>query len=96
MARRTLLSFVAAPEDPRVERTRKHRLDDILVIALCAMLSGASSFEEIELFAELREDWLRMFLTLPGGLPSHDTIFASFVRWIAKCLRSALPSGSRT
>lgn len=75
MARRTLISFFADLKDPRVERTRKHRLDDIIVITLCAMLSGASTFEDIETFAESRESWLRKYLTLPGGIPSHDTIY---------------------
>ena len=78
MARRTLISFFAALPDPRVERTRKHRLDDLLVIALCAMLSGATTFEEIETFAVSREPWLRRFLALPGGIPSHDTIYRVF------------------
>jgi len=95
MARRTLIDFFAGLADPRVPRTRRHRLDDILVIALTAMLSGATTFEEVETFAEAREAWLRRFLTLPAGLPSHDTIYrvfcaldrkvfaACFAAWIA-------------
>jgi predicted transposase YbfD/YdcC len=59
--------------DPRVDRTKKHRLDDILAIALCAVICGADSFEEIERFGEAREEWLRRFLALPNGIPSHDT-----------------------
>jgi len=59
--------------DPRIDRTKKHRLDDILVIALCAVICGADSFEEIERFGEAREGWLRRFLALPHGIPSHDT-----------------------
>ena len=78
MARRSLAEHFAELQDPRVERTRKHRLDDILVIALCAVLCGATSFEDIEEFGECREDWLRGFLQLPNGIPSHDTIYRVF------------------
>jgi predicted transposase YbfD/YdcC len=81
--------------DPRVERTRKHRLDDILVIALCAVACGADSFEEVERFGKARQGWLKRFLTLDHGIPSHDTfnrVFAAldrkafaagFGRWMA-------------
>ena len=70
------ISFVghfADLPDPRVNRTKKHRLDDILGITLCAVICGADSFEEIERFGDAREDWLKTFLALPNGIPSHDT-----------------------
>ena len=60
-------------EDPRVERTRLHRLSDILNIALRAVICGADSWTEIELFGKAKFDWLRTFLGLPHGIPSHDT-----------------------
>jgi predicted transposase YbfD/YdcC len=63
----------ASLTDPRVDRTKKHRLDDILVIALCAVITGADSFEEIQRFGEARHGWLKRFLVLPNGIPSHDT-----------------------
>jgi predicted transposase YbfD/YdcC len=69
--------------DPRVDRTKKHRLDDILVISLCAVITGADSFEEIQRFGEARHDWLKRFLALPNGIPSHDTfnrVFAALDR----------------
>ena len=87
--------FFADLPDPRVARTRLHRLDDILVIAVCAVLCGADSFEEIEEFGHAKEPWLKRFLTLPHGIPSHDTfnrVFAAldrkafaerFARWMA-------------
>lgn len=84
MTRRSLLDHFAALPDPRIDRTKKHRLDDILVIALCGILSGMKSFEEIETFAECREDWLKSFLTLPNGIPSHDTIYRVFCALDAK------------
>jgi DNA polymerase III epsilon subunit-like protein len=58
---------------PRVDRTKRHRLDDILVVTLCAVVCGADSFEEIERFGKSRLDWLKGFLALPHGIPSHDT-----------------------
>jgi predicted transposase YbfD/YdcC len=69
----TFTRFFADLPDPRVNRTKKHRLDDILAIALCAVICGADSFEEIERFGEGRRDWLERFLALPNGIPSHDT-----------------------
>lgn len=84
MARRSLADHFADLPDPRVARTRKHRLDDILVIALSAILCGATTFEDIEEFAVCREDWLRSFLTLPNGIPSHDTIYRVFCALDAK------------
>jgi len=57
--------------DPRVERTRKHELHDILVIAICAVICGAESWNEIEEFGRSNEDWFREFLDLPYGIPSH-------------------------
>ena len=69
--------------DPRVLRTRKHALTDILVIALCAVVCGADSFEEIARFGRARRDWLGRFLALPHGIPSHDTfnrVFAALDR----------------
>ena len=84
MARLTLAEHFADLPDPRVERTRKHRLDDILVIALCAILCGATSFEDIEQFGECRKAWLRTFLRLPNGIPSHDTTYRVFCALDAK------------
>lgn len=66
--------------DPRVDRTRKHRLADILVIALAATVAGADSWEDVETFGEAKADWLRGFLDLPNGIPSHDTFYRVFAR----------------
>ena len=60
--------------DPRVKNRSSHLLMDVLVIALLATLAGADSFNDIELFAKSKEPWLRTFLELPNGIPSHDTI----------------------
>jgi predicted transposase YbfD/YdcC len=68
-----LLEHFASVPDPRIERHRWHKLSDILVIAVCAVLSGAESYPAIEDFGSEREGWLRQFLELPAGIPSHDT-----------------------
>jgi predicted transposase YbfD/YdcC len=69
----TFTRFFADLPDPRVNRTKRHRLDDILAIALCAVIAGADSFEGIERFGDARRDWLKGFLALPNGIPRHDT-----------------------
>ena len=59
--------------DFRLNRRKKHNLIDILVIALCALISGADDFEEIQQYGQRKETFLRTFLGLPNGIPSHDT-----------------------
>lgn len=85
--------FAGLP-DPRVERTKRHSLHDILVITICAVICGADDWVSIELFGKSKEAWFRTFLDLPNGIPSHDTlgrVFAalnptafaqSFASWI--------------
>lgn len=68
-----LVGAFAALEDPRVERTRKHVLVDIVVIGVLTVLSGGEGWEDMRDFGVLREAWLRQFLTLPNGVPSADT-----------------------
>ena len=60
--------------DPRMDRTKRHKFVDILCIGLCSMLSGGECFTEMELFARTKADWLKTFLELPNGIPSHDTL----------------------
>jgi predicted transposase YbfD/YdcC len=67
------LKYFAELTDPRVERTREHLLEEILLIAIAAVLSGADSWNEIEDYGQAKVDWLKTFLQLPGGIPSHDT-----------------------
>jgi predicted transposase YbfD/YdcC len=68
-----LLEQFASVPDPRIERHRWHKLSDILLIAVCAVLSGAESYPASEDFGTERESWLRQCLELPAGIPSHDT-----------------------
>jgi predicted transposase YbfD/YdcC len=67
-------------EDPRVDRTKLHKLVDILVIAICAVIAGADNWEDIEEFGKARQEWLQTFLELPNGIPSHDTFNRVFAR----------------
>ncbi len=66
--------------DPRRERTKLHQLVDILVIAVCATICAAETWEEIEEFGQAKESWFRKFLALPNGIPSHDTFRRVFLR----------------
>lgn len=66
-------TFFADVPDFRLNRRKKHHLLDILVIALLAVVCGADDFEEMELYGRQKETFLRTFLVLPNGIPSHDT-----------------------
>jgi predicted transposase YbfD/YdcC len=66
--------------DPRIERTKRHRLSDMVAIALCATICGADSWADVERFGNAKLDWFETFLHLEHGIPSHDTfgrVFAS-------------------
>jgi len=96
-----LLSHFQALPDPRTARTPEHQLIDILVIAVCTLLCGGEGFNDMEDFGEAKHDWLKTFLELPHGIPSHDTFnrvfqaldpesfLACFVRW-TQSLRTAV------
>ena len=66
--------------DPRVERTKEHKLMDIIAIAICAVICGAEGWVDIELFGKSKLPWLKTFLELPNGIPSHDTFGRVFSR----------------
>jgi len=86
-------------KDRRVERTEEHVLEQVLLIAITAILSGAGGWNEIENYGEAKIDWPRTFLTLPSGIASHDTfncVFAAldlqqlekgFVSWVTSIAR---------
>jgi predicted transposase YbfD/YdcC len=59
--------------DPRKDRTKEHKLINIIVIAICAIICGAEGWVDIELFGKSKLAWLKTFLELPNGIPSHDT-----------------------
>jgi hypothetical protein len=67
------LRYFADLTDPRVERTRRHVLADIVFIAIASILCGACNWDEMERFGKAKKAWLASFLKLPHGIPSHDT-----------------------
>lgn len=91
---RDLETIFAQVQDPRIERTKHHRLRDIIIIAICGVICGADGWVGIEEFGKAKEGWLTELLDLPNGIPSHDTfgrVFAlmdpkefeaSFLQWI--------------
>ena len=76
----TLQSIFEGIDDPRVERTKLHNLLDIMIMAILGVLCGADGWVEIEAFGKTKEAWLKTFLELPNGIPSHDTFGRVFAR----------------
>lgn len=70
---KSLIECFEGLPDPRIDRTRVHKLVDILVIGLCSMLTGGEGFSDMEIFGKAKQQWLKSFLELPKGIPSHDT-----------------------
>jgi predicted transposase YbfD/YdcC len=76
----SLLRHFEGVEDPRDNRGKEHNLLDIIVIAICAVISGGENWEDIALFGESKQDWLGTFLQLPNGIPCDDTFARVFAR----------------
>ena len=91
----SILEQFSQLEDPRVDRTKRHKLTDVIAIAICAVICGANGWTDVELFGRSKQSWLKTFLELPHGIPSHDTfgrIFAMldarqfercFMNWVS-------------
>ena len=67
------LQFFAGIKDPRLERTKDHLLLDIIFITIAAVICGAETWNDIEAFGKAKQEWLKSFLKLPNGIPTHDT-----------------------
>lgn len=65
--------FFSQMEDPRLNRKKRHSLHDIIAITICAVIAGAEGWTDVARFGKAKEAWLRTFLKLPNGIPSHDT-----------------------
>lgn len=76
----TIKKYFRKLRDPRIRGRKRHLLLDIVVIAICATIGGCNDWQEMETFARARHDWLKKFLRLPGGIPSHDTLERVFDR----------------
>ena len=79
-ASRGLLRFFKNIEDPRMDRTKRHLLPDILGITICAVTCGADTWTGIETYGHSKHEWLKRFLELPNGIPCHDTFSRLFSR----------------
>ncbi len=94
IAVRSIETHFGGLEDSRADLGKRHQLLDIMVIAICGVICGADGWVDVEMFGKAKERWLRQFLELPHGIPSHDTfgrIFAqidskqfetSFLSWV--------------
>ncbi|MHB8644350.1 MAG: ISAs1 family transposase [Thermomicrobiales bacterium] len=69
----TITTHFATLTDPRIDHTKRHHLLDLLTIALCAILCGADEWVAMEQFGNAKREWFATSLTLPNGIPSHDT-----------------------
>jgi len=79
MSIESLVRHLGVVEDPRCQGKIEHRLTDILVIAVCAVIACAESWDDIALYGRSKLAWLRTFLDLPNGIPSHDTFRRVFM-----------------
>jgi predicted transposase YbfD/YdcC len=82
--------------DPRMDRRKLHNLMDIIVIALCATIAGCDSCEEYQIFGKAHLDWLKTFLELPYGIPSHDTFERVFARIDPKQFQKCFASWTKS
>ncbi|BAP56508.1 transposase IS4 [Thioploca ingrica] len=87
-----IIEHFASLKDPRIQRKKLHALMDIIVLVICGVISGAESWEAIDKFGHEKLDWLRQFIPLSNGIPSHDCIAYVISRLSVKgfqeCFRS--------
>ncbi|MEH2147606.1 ISAs1 family transposase [Nostoc sp.] len=76
----TIADHFLGIEDPRIDRTKRHNLMDIITIAVCAVICGADGWVAIETYGCAKYEWLKTFLDLPNGIPSHDTFARVFAQ----------------
>ena len=74
----SFLEHFANLKDPRRERSKEHLLKDIRSIAILAVLSGADGWVAIEAYGNAKYEWLKSFIELRNGIPSHDTFSRVF------------------
>ena len=92
----TIAEHFESVEDPRIERSKQHLLIDILTVAILAVICGADGWVGIETYGRAKYDWLKTFLELPNGIPSHDTFARVFARLNPEQLQASFLSWVRT
>ena len=94
------IDFFSELEDPRVERTKDHLLADIIFITISAVICGAETWNDIENYGNSKLQWLKQYLKLPNGIPSHDTFNRVFSainpKHLEKCFLEWIKSVSKT
>lgn len=81
----TITEHFSKITDPRIIGKNRHLIQDILVIAICSVISGGTGWEHMELFGKAKHDWFKSFLELPNGIPGHDTF-----RRVISCINPKL------
>jgi hypothetical protein len=90
LRKESLSGYFADIKDPRVARTQKHLLKDILVIAILAVIAGDEGWSDMENYGISKQKWLEQFLELPHGIPSDDTFRRVFERINPEALEQSL------
>jgi predicted transposase YbfD/YdcC len=93
MQQASLLQISVKISDPRVNRCKKHSLLDIIILSVLCVLCVADTYDEIEMFGKANLAFLKQFLSLQNGIPSHDTINRVFRSSIPVSLNAALQNG---
>jgi len=88
-----LVGYLSIIKDPRLDRKKLHQLTDILFIAVCASLCGCDTWEDIHLFAEIREEWLKQYVPLSNGIPSAQNL-SILRRMVLNVLKQETSKGS--
>ena len=83
----SILEQFSELEDPRIDRTKRHKLTDVIAVAVCVVICGANGWIDVELFGESKREWLKSFLELPNGIPSHDTPAFAGAGYSCGCLQ---------
>jgi len=91
----SIIEHFSKLEDPRIERHKKHQLTDIIVLSISAVCSGANGWEAIEEFGHEKLDWLRKFIPLKNGVPSHDCVNYVLARVSPELFRECFISWTR-
>ena len=84
------LTFFVNMTDPRVDRGKNHKLEDVIGLALCGIICGADTWVDVERLGVANEEWFRQYLELPQGIPSHDTLGRIFCRLDVQSFQSCI------